>query len=307
MPVTKVGAVRPPALTLPTAPKPKDEDFSHYTTLLYGREKIGKTTVAASWPEAIFFCCEPGTKGLEVYELNHEKGGVKTWDIFREGVALLEKNPGRFQSVIVDTVDRAYDMCLDWVCKTRNIEYPGVDALGREDYGKSWRAVKQEFVSCIHRISQSGRGILFISHAKESDVESASGQKYTIIHPTYSGQAKNVVEALVDFIFYAEYIKAPDGSTQRILVCRGDECVRAGARQGIVADFPAFLPMKKVDGYGVILRAFQGTEPGLDPKTLLPANNTTSVGKNLINRSKTAALKAATALPQVRAIRRVGQ
>jgi hypothetical protein len=308
MPVNKIGTrkpivTRPPALVLPTLPKVRDEDFSHYTTLLYGREKIGKTTVAASWPEAIFFSCEPGTKGLEVYELNAEKGGVKSWEIFREGVSLLEKNPGKFQSVILDTVDRAYDMCMDYVCKTRGIEYPGVDNIGREDFGKSWRAVKQEFIDCIHRISQSGRGILFVSHAKESDVQSASGSKYTIIHPTYSGQAKAVVEALVDFIFYAEYVKDTTGTTRRILVCQGDECVRAGARQGIVADFPKFLPMEREGEYDIILKAFTGEYTGLDAKTLLPTNITSEVGKNFIQRSKIQASKVA---PPVRAMRHVG-
>lgn len=299
MPVTKLArtpikaapAVQkketPAPLSLPDSPKEPDRDVSHYLLLLYGREKIGKTTWLSSFPEAIYFSTEPGAKGLSVYEFNHENGGVKNWDIFRSGVDLLEKNPGRFKTVVIDTVDRAYDMCLDWVCENRGIEYPGHDSSGEEDFGKSWRAVKMEFLEQIHRIVQTGRGICFTSHAKEEVFKTRSGDRFTRIYPTMSKQARGVIEAIVDMFFYAEYIRGTDGQTQRILICQGDETIWAGARETIGASFPQFLPLEKKGGYDTLSKAFLGEFKGIDPGTLVPSKTTTETAKDFIRKAKT--------------------
>lgn len=288
-------------LALPDVPKEPDRDLSHYTLLLYGREKIGKTTMLASFPDALFFSTEPGTKGLRIFEFNHEDGGTRNWDIFRKGVDLLEKTPGKFKTVVIDTVDRAYDMCLDWVCENRGVEYPGHDADGKEDFGKSWRAVKMEFLEQLHRISQSGRGICFTSHAKESEIKTRSGDRYTRIFPTMSGQARAVVEAVVDLFFYAEYVRGEDGSTQRVLICRGDETIWAGARECVGTTFPAFLPMQAKNGYAVIRDAFLGKYKGLDPSTLMVARTTTQTAKEFIVKAKTKASVA-----KVKSVTKIG-
>ncbi len=276
-------------LQLPTGPKTPNLNISQYTFLIYGREKIGKTTLLSSFPEAIFAATEPGTKGLSISEFNAEDGGIKNWAIFRKMVELLSQNTGRFKTVIIDTVDRAYDMCLDWVCEHRGIEYPGKDSDGDEDFGKSWRAVKIEFVEQLHLLEQAGYGVVFTSHAKETTIKTRAGDKYTRIQPTMSSQARGVIEAIVDFFFYCEYMRAPDGSTKRILICQGDDTIWAGARSGVINDFPQFLPMEKKNGYSVIHNAFLGKFTGLDAKTLMPARSTMQTAKDFMIKEKTKA------------------
>lgn len=288
-PLVKKGAAVA-ALTLPDGPQEPDDNLSHYTILIYGREKIGKTTVCNSFPDSIFFATEPGTKGLRATRFNHEDGGVKNWAIFRKGVELLEKNPGKFKTVIIDTVDRAYDICLDWVCENLGVEYPGKDDQGREDFGKSWRAVKMEFLDAIHRLEQAGYGIVFTSHAKEQTFTTRAKEKYDRIFPTMSGQARAVVEGIVDYFFYCEYVRAEDGSTKRIFICHGDETIWAGSRKGPNFEaFPQFLPMDEQNGYSVIQAAFNGEDVGLDPKTLVANKHTSSTAKSFLNKSKMAA------------------
>lgn len=279
-------------LALPTGPKKPNTNILDYLILLYGREKIGKSKICASFPNAIFFTTEPGTKGLPISEFNHEDGACKDWEIIRRGVELLEKNKGIYKTVIIDTVDRAYDMCLDYVCTKKRIEYPGADSSGKEDFGKSWRAVKIEFIETIHRLAQAGYGIVFTSHATENEIKKSNGDKYTVIHPSMSGQARKVVEAIVDLFFYAEYVRAPDGSVKRIWICEGDDTIWAGARQGVVSDFPKFLPMEKENGFEIIKQAFEGAYPGLDPKTFLPSRQTTKTGGAFLAKAKTRAAVA---------------
>jgi len=276
------------SLSLPTGPKEPDKDFSHYMLLIYGREKAGKTLTFASFPNALFATTEPGTKGLRIHEFNSEHGGITDWDVFRRMVELLvseAENP-TYRTVVVDTADRAYDMCLEWVCANLSIPYPGEDSSGQADYGKSWRAVKDEFLSQIHRLLQAGYGIGFTSHVRETEIKTRSGEKYTRIFPSMSNQARSVIEALVDFFFYAEHAKNTAGENIRILVCEGDEAIWAGARPVDGVTFPRFLPLLKESGYDVIVEVFRGDPVGLDPLTLLPGKQTTKTGREFLGRAK---------------------
>lgn len=300
--VRKAGPVDIP---LPDEPKPKETDITKYTLLLYGREKIGKTTALASFPGAIFFSTEPGSKGLEIFDYNHENGGVKDWEVFRAGVRALIANPSKFKTVIIDTVDRAYDMCLDWVCEHKGIEYPGTDASGKEDFGKSWRAVKQEFVEQIHALAQAGLGICFTSHCTETEFKTRSGDKFTRIQPSMSGQARKVIEAMVDLFFYAEYMRTPEGANQRVVICQGDETIWAGARETVAEEFPAFLPLQKRDWFDVVQGAFNGEYHGLDAKTLLPAKGTMKTTAEFLGRARTKATAEAGANGAAQAVRKV--
>ena len=74
--------------TLPDEPKIASQDLKDYMILLYGREKIGKTTWLRSFPDALFLTTEPGTKGLELYEFNSENGGCTSWDVVRAAADL---------------------------------------------------------------------------------------------------------------------------------------------------------------------------------------------------------------------------
>jgi hypothetical protein len=290
---TKRKAIKPKPknagvdLALPASPKNIDPDLGNYITLIYGREKIGKSTLAASYPKALFLATEPGLRGLSVHSMNDDEGGITDWGIFRTATELLLKQgPGQFNTIIVDTADRAYDMCLDWVCANRGVEYPGTDAQGKEDFGKSWRAVKNEFLEQIHALIQAGYGMVFTSHAKEVTIVSRSGEKYDRIYPSMSAQARTVIEALVDFFFYAEYVKDLNGNQCRVLICEGDETIWAGARETPGGSMPRFLPLQKKGGYEIIQRAFNGDDVGLDPTTLIPSKASTKTGGEFLKKNR---------------------
>jgi len=272
---------------LPTAPKAVDRNPLHYKWFFYGREKVGKTTLAASFPKALFLCTEPGVKGLEVYAFNDENGGVVDWNTFIAAVDLLEKNPGQFETIIIDTIDRAFDMCLDYVCASLNIEYPGNASDGKEDFGKSWRAVSEELSKQIYRLSRAGYGLVFISHAQERDYK-LRGEKesYMRVFPRLGATARKVIEALVDYFFFADYVKDPDGITRRILVCQGDDTIWAGSRKGVAASFPRFLPLVEEGGYEIIKEAFLGNYAGLDPKTLASSRASSKAMMKFIDKAR---------------------
>ncbi len=270
-------------MPLPTERTEPSKSLADYTILIYGREKIGKTTLFSSFPDTMFLATEPGTKGLPIYEYNADDGGCRTWDIVRRAVRELEQEDA-FQTVVIDTTDRAYDLCLDWVCDQMGIPYPGETPSGKEDYGKSWRAVRTEFTDVVHRILQTGRTLGFTSHAKESTVRRRGGEQYSRITPSMGSQARGTVEALVDVFLFADYMRDVDGDVRRVLVCQGDENLWAGFRAP--ARFPQFLPMEKEDGFAALEAGFKGEHPGIPPGELVTSKLTWEATKNLVNRAK---------------------
>lgn len=269
-------------LSLPTAPKKACADFLRYASLIYGRPGIGKTTWAASFPDALLLSCERVSKGIECFDFNAENGGVRDWATMRAAVDLLEKEKGRFKTIVIDTIDAAYNHALAFACKRMGIAHPQ-----DEGYGKGWDAVKAEFVGVMDRIWATGRGLVFISHAKEAEIQSYSGEKYTRIQPTMSGQAYNFIKAKTDFVFYAEYYRDAAGNPFRILVTQGDDVVDAKS----AGNLPRFLPLTKEDGVETVLAAFRGEDVGIDPADLRSGKQTSKSGAALATRARVEGLK----------------
>lgn len=255
---------------LPTKRTPIVQDFNRYMTLVYGREGIGKTTLFASFPDILFLLTEPGAKGLELFDVECE-----TWEDILNVVDLLEEDPIHYKTVVIDTVDRAYDFAMTYTCQRLHINYPGEDEQGENDWGLSWREVKKEFMSVVHRLSRLRLGPFFTSHAKESRIKTRSGETYDRVYPTMSGQARAVVEAVVDNIFFADYVKTVGGRDVRVIFTEGSEGICAKARKG-VGQFPAILPLPLERGYDVLVSAFRGEHPGIDPRTLKMGRQTSA-------------------------------
>ena len=274
--------------SLPTEKKEPIFNILEFIFLVYGREKIGKTTLLSSFEDTMFITTEPGTKGLVIFEFLDRP--VKDWSEVLQAVELLEKDKKRFKLIVIDTADRAYDMCMDWVCEQRNIEYPGKDDDGKEDFGRSWRAVKQEFTDVIHRIIRTGRGVAFTSHMKETSLSSRSGLKYDRIYPSMGNQARAIIEALVDLYFFADYVRDMEGNTRRVLITEGDETIWAGHRK-TQGKMPTFLPLLEENGFEVLEQAFRGEHPGIDPTELMIGKQTAGTTAKFIGGEQAKAAK----------------
>jgi len=239
-------------LTLPTERSVPREDLGAYTWLIYGEKKIGKTSLAAQFPDALFTMFEPGGKGLSIYQTP-----IRTWDEFKEYIRLL-KGTDQFRTVIIDTVDIAYERCMAYVGRREGFEHPS----DQNDFGKSWQMVAKEFSATIYDLIATGRGVMFLSHAKESEFQEASGAKYNKIVPTMSGQVRSFVTGFVDIIAYYGYY-----GTERRLTVLGSDAVDAGHRIDGRFFSPEgervhSIPMgnSPAEGYANILAAFQNQQ-----------------------------------------------
>jgi len=200
-------------------PKKKNKPSSNlidYSILLYGAKKIGKTSLAAQFPDAYFLSCEPGTKALEVFA-----SPVNSWKEFEAYISLLEKGKTDYNTVVVDTVDILYEYAFKHICKKQMIEDPNDE----NDFGKTWKRIRGLFTDGIMRLLNLNMGVILISHDTEKEVELRDGTVVDRVQPTMSRQAMEVVEAIVDII--CNYAYCDDKRTLRI---DGTQSTVAGCR-----------------------------------------------------------------------------
>ena len=204
------------ALSLPTKKSKPVQGLHSFTMLIYGREKIGKTTLCEEFEDAFFLMFEPGGKDCEIYQRP-----VTNWKTFIGYIDLLEAEKDQFKTVVIDTMDVCARMCQRYVCKKFNMQHPS-----DEEYGKGWDYVREELTIALARLTSLGRGVIFLAHADEKKIKRSTGFESSRIMPRLSGQASSVVEPMVDI--WAYYAYEDDG--KRTLHIRGDDLISAGHR-----------------------------------------------------------------------------
>ncbi len=205
-----------PALALPKALSEPKTSLLDYSLLIYGEKKIGKTSLCAEFPGAFFLMCEPGGKSLRIFQKP-----VAKWRDFVGYVDLLEKGGHGFKTVVVDTVDKAYERCWEHMLIKLCITHPHDE----NDYGKSWGLIEAEFVKQMTRLLNLPLGVVFISHATEKKVKTLDGDEFERIEPTMQNQANKFLTGIIDTWAYYGY---KDGTRQ--LVVDGDDYIGAGTR-----------------------------------------------------------------------------
>jgi hypothetical protein len=214
------AALKKPTMELPTGVNVPPSRFSDYSMLLYGRKKIGKTSLCAQMPGAYFIATEPGTKALKV-----RASQVKTFDDIDGLIKLLEQRvkEGKpyCETLVWDTIDLVYDLAWDKVCKAKMINHPSEE----RDFGATWKEIRDLFRSVVVRSLKLGCGVVFVSHDTEKEVELPDGSKIERRMPTMATKAMSEIEGIVDIIGFYEY-----SGEKRSLHIQGSDTLVAGCR-----------------------------------------------------------------------------
>ena len=203
-------------LSLPSEPTPPEEDIESYTLALYGAPKIGKTSFVAEFNDPFFLMFEPGGKGLTI-----KRRQIGKWEEFQEYVKLVLASE-QFRTIVIDTVDLAYESCTNFV-----VAEAGEDNIneGTLAYGRGTDRVDAEFKKQILSITATGRGVVFISHATDKEFAEATGGTYSKIIPSMKEKARRFINGFADIIAYYGYF-----GDERFLVVKGSDRVDAGHR-----------------------------------------------------------------------------
>jgi hypothetical protein len=201
-------------LSLPAKASEPSESLGDYTILLYGERKIGKTSLAARFPGAIFLMFEPGGKGLSIRQVS-----VPDWEHFLGYLELIEKDD-LIETVVVDTADIAYDRCVQYVAKKKVFSHPN-----DLPYGEGWDAIRKEFTAGMDRLMNSGKGVIVTSHLEIAEFKSRTGEAYNKYVPSMPKAARKYFSGVTDIIAYYGYF-----GKNRLLTIQGDDSIEAGHR-----------------------------------------------------------------------------
>lgn len=214
-------------LVLPTEDNVPPSDLSQAVFLIYGRKAIGKTTLANKFDAPLTFMFERARRNLAIrqvpsYEPTDKKRKSLNWEQFIEYVELFVASD-EYQTAVIDTIDRCYIECFDYICHNAGIKDPGESSRSYE----IWQAIDAEFNSVIGLLQESGKGLILLSHEKveliNNKVKSLrrdgaeDEQKMGRWEPSCKPAGRRVIQEICDYVFYycfvenkrAMYVRSP--------------------------------------------------------------------------------------------------
>jgi len=210
---------------LPTKKTDGNVLLSELRLLLFGPPKVGKTTMVSEFPGVIYLATEKGYKSLKVHKID-----IKSWGDFCDAVNTLTKTSHQFKTVVIDTIDILWNLCVEKVCTELEIEHPS-----DEDWGKGYDIISKTFEKEINKLFLSDMGVILISHTKTVELVNRVG-KITKIVATLSNTARRIILPKVESIGYMglKMLKNKNGDfiERRILSFAPSETLEAGDRTG---------------------------------------------------------------------------
>jgi len=128
--------------------------------VIYGPEGIGKSSFAAKFPNAVFIDTEGSTKHMDVARLPKPT----SWTMLVEQVKYFKANPTACDTLIIDTVDWAEQLCMADICA--KAQKKGIEDFG---YGKGYVYLAEEFgrlLNLLEDLIELGINIVLVAHAQ---------------------------------------------------------------------------------------------------------------------------------------------
>jgi len=224
-------------------PHQVSRDMRGYSVFFYGEPKSGKTTTATKFPNHLLLAFEKGYNAIP----GAMAQPINSWSEFRKVLRQLkdENVQKKFETIIIDTADIAYDYCENYICSNY-----GVDSIGDIGYGKGYGLAAKEFDECLRKIVQLNYGLVLISHSVDKTFTDEQGREYNQIVPTLGKQPRQIVSRMADIIGYSRSVQDAENNTSTKLFMRGTPRYVAGSRFKYTPDFIEFSYTNLVTAIG---------------------------------------------------------
>ena len=186
---------------LPTVRSKPKTHLGEFVTLLYGPPKVGKTTFASQFPDAVFLATEAGQNALSVMRTD-----IDSWDKFTDVCLELHKGNHGFKTVVIDTIDNLWQLCRRHFIEKHGVEHETDGKLG---YGKGSAIILTEFQRVMTKLSLLDMGLLMISHADRETVEIKTATVDESYHrwvPAIASKARIPMMGMADFLLFANFV-----------------------------------------------------------------------------------------------------
>lgn len=189
--------------------------------------KTGKTSFAARFKKNLLLATEMGFNAIDgIYAQPIQK-----WSDLKLALRQLSQPAVRekFDTVTIDTVSIAYDLCEQFICAQN-----GVQKIGDIAWGGGYKQTKDEFESTLRQITMLGYGLILIAHS-ETRSEVIDDSEVLFYSPALNKRCYEICNRLVDVIGYIGLEWDENGNAMRYLYTRQTPRIMAGSRYKYLA------------------------------------------------------------------------
>lgn len=172
--------------------------------VIYGADGIGKSTLAAGAPGAVFINLEDG--GLDHIDAR-EVPPVTTWTQIIESVDALAEDE-RCGTIVIDSLDWAEQLLWSHLVATKPDEkgrkVKDIEGYG---YGKGYVAAATELrvlLEALTHAGKRGKHVILTAHAQRKMVKNPSGEDYEQWQIKLQERAAGLVREWVHIVAFAE-------------------------------------------------------------------------------------------------------
>lgn len=222
-------------------PKPKK-------TIIYGPEGIGKSSLAAKWPDPVFIDTEDSTKEMDVARLP----APSSWQMILDEVTYIRDHPD-CKTLVIDTADRAQQYAIDSILKEKQIS--GIEDIG---YGKGYVYVFEKFgklLNLLDEVVDRGIHVVITAHAtmrkfEQPDELGAYDRWEMKLVQSKNCNTSALLREWADMVLFCNYKthtvtedkegkkKKAVGSGQRVMYTTHHSCWDAKNRYGLPDELP---------------------------------------------------------------------
>lgn len=192
---------------------------------VYGPEGIGKSTFASRFPRPLFIDTEGSTAHLDVDRLERPS----SWVMLMQYIDALKKDNQGYQTLVIDTVDWAEHLCVEYIC--HKYQHNGIEDFG---YGKGYMYEKEEFGRLLNRLQDlvdTRMNVVLTAHAMVRKFERPDQPPYDRyelkLNKAGAQKISDMVKEWADMLLFANYkeevykVDSKDGSSKKTKVVGG--------------------------------------------------------------------------------------
>lgn len=195
--------------------KPVSEVSTSVNMLLYGDSGVGKTVFAGSGRENgkndLIIDVEGGT--LSAARSNSQANVIPAtdYDTFVSIVDAIEKEPDRFEWVVVDSLTKLQDVIWNKILEEAVAKSPSRSPYKKElqEYGEAQSRLKD----LVERLKNSEANVLFIALADTEVDEDGNNVRVPSIHGS-QGRVQAWVSAQMDVVAYLRVVQTKEGNVR---------------------------------------------------------------------------------------------
>jgi len=266
------------AIDLSTLRSTKAEsDVRPPITLIYGVDGVGKTSLAAEFPDAIYLATAGENPPSDV---DLPKVEIDSFDTLKQWIGDLIGDEHPFKTVIIDSLDGVEPMVQAETC--RRIGASSIDSNEQgspTSYGRGFVEADVEwgeFMGACMALTQRGIAVVLIAHPEIKRFDSPLTDPYDRYGVKLQKRAAALVREKADIVAFINYrvsLKAKEvGIKKSVTHAEGgkERQIHLSEGAGFVAknrySMPDAITYKKGDGYAALQKYFPAPR-GAEPET----------------------------------------